>query len=106
MTEGTENTKAAASQTRRQLLRFGLAAAPVLVTIRARPAFAESSLGSIGIAYGAYTASGQALRVNSNGDLLDVDGNVVTNQDDAAVWKNPSRRDDPNDNSNFEAQSP
>lgn len=88
------------------MLRLGLAAAPVLVTIRARPVFAESSLGSLGIAYGAYSTSGQALRVNSNGDLLDVDGNVVTDQNKAAVWKDPSRRDDPNNNSNFEAQSP
>jgi hypothetical protein len=43
---------------RRRLIKAGLAATPLLVTLRARPVYAQASLGSLGINYGLYLQDG------------------------------------------------
>lgn len=62
---GETNT---ATKSRRKLVKAGLVAAPLLVTLRSRPLYAQSSLGSLGISYGLYTPSGGAGVVNEDYD--------------------------------------
>lgn len=65
--QGTENVHL---KTRRRLIQVGLMSLPVLMTVRSRPAFAQS-LGSVEIPYGAYA-------VDKDGNFLeDSSGNYI-----------------------------
>ncbi len=64
------------SRSRRRLIKAGLLASPLLVTLRSRPLYAQSSLGSMGINYGLYvqnqtTNEWVPARVNNQGDVVE-----------------------------------
>jgi hypothetical protein len=62
---------------RRRLLKAGVVAVPLLVTLKSRPLYAQSSLGSLGIEYGLYLQGGQAAIRNPefNGSQPESDDN-------------------------------
>jgi len=67
-------------RSRRRLLKAGLVAAPMIVTLRGRPALAQTaSLGSLGIFYGRYTQfNGQWVPADPNGNPLFIPGTETT----------------------------
>lgn len=66
----------AVRQSRRRMLRAGLVAAPMIVTLRGRPALAQAaSLGSLGIFYGQYTQfNGEWVPADPDGNPLFIPG--------------------------------
>ena len=106
MTEGrdmsTENNNDAAEQvgdhvagdnapvvrSRRNLVKAGLIAAPLLVTLRSRPLYAQSSLGSLGISYGLYTSDGASAVENP-----DFDPNATSGPDSEELIEDPNGDD-------------
>ena len=118
--EGADITTSAISQkpvresedrhlkTRRRLIKVGLMSLPVLMTVRSRPAFAQS-LGSVGLPYGGYLQEkiGGTLvendlvpvKVNEYGEPVDIYGNVIDFNDpnaykDQEIMLDPTRRSD------------
>jgi hypothetical protein len=67
---------------RRMLMKAGLLAVPMIVTLRSRPAHAQAALGSLGIFYGEYDVveeGGQQIwaPVDENGEVVrDEFGNI------------------------------
>lgn len=72
---------------RRRLIQVGLMSLPVLMTVRSRPAFAQS-LGSVAIPYGAYLLEKVGdnlverpsipIKVNEYGEPIDANGDIIT----------------------------
>ncbi len=73
----------AAGKSRRQMLRAGLIAAPMIVSLRGRPALAQTaSLGSLGIFYGRYTEfDGKWVPADPDGNPLFIPGTEYTTTD-------------------------
>ena len=117
--EGADITNSAISQkpareiedlhlkTRRRLIQVGMMSLPVLMTVRSRPAFAQS-LGSVSIPYGGYLREkvGRELieddlvpvKVNEYGEPVDAYGNVIDFNDpndyqNQLIIVDPTRRD-------------
>lgn len=99
MTEGVEQAPqadmpaklSADGSRRRMLMKAGLLAVPMIVTLRSRPAHAQPALGSLGIFYGEYDVveeNGQQIwaPVDENGEVVrDEFGNIdYTRRDQGA----------------------
>lgn len=91
-TAGTRPADAERIATRRRLLKAGVVAAPMLLTLRGRPARAQQqqqSLGSLGVFYGAYVT--QEMVDDGWFEDADLGKSIVPTENDMTTTKSTSK---------------
>ena len=67
--ETSQARKDHALQQRRRILKAAALAAPLLITLRARSAYAQASSGTVGLGYGTYSKSTTSKITSSEGAI-------------------------------------